>query len=269
MKAPGFFDVEECLAGLSKKGDVLEQLNRTIDFALFRPDLERAVPRSNGLGDEATEYFMRDRLTWKRFLGLGISDPVPDANTIWTFREHLTKANAIKGQQGESALRYSIALIARPVRATPVMTGLHLILGSRDHPLQRASRRCSNVATSHTRAEGAIRGANFQHPNQDGKPSEISPLNRPDDAAKQSGKPVPNLSSRTTPDHDHFNLKTKFDDPVDHERHPTLQETLDNLLEEISSLAPQFMKVERTGSWSTGTVETTSPLLTLPRHGAS
>lgn len=49
------------------------------------------------MGDEATEYFMRDRLTWKWFLGLGISDPVPDANTIWTFREHLTKANAIKG----------------------------------------------------------------------------------------------------------------------------------------------------------------------------
>ncbi|CDK99548.1 transposase (fragment) [Magnetospirillum gryphiswaldense MSR-1 v2] len=48
MKAPGFFDVEACLAGLSKKGDVLEHLNRTIDFARFRPDLERTVPRSNG-----------------------------------------------------------------------------------------------------------------------------------------------------------------------------------------------------------------------------
>lgn len=27
-----------------------------------------------------------------RFLGLGLSDPVPDANTIWTFREALTRA---------------------------------------------------------------------------------------------------------------------------------------------------------------------------------
>jgi len=51
----------------------------------------------NGLGDEATEYFMRDRLTWKRFLGLEIADTVPDANTIWTFREQLTKAGAIQG----------------------------------------------------------------------------------------------------------------------------------------------------------------------------
>jgi IS5 family transposase len=50
----------------------------------------------NGLGDEATEYFMRDRLTWKRFLGLEIADAVPDANTIWTFREHLTRIGAIQ-----------------------------------------------------------------------------------------------------------------------------------------------------------------------------
>src|SRR5918992_4045248 len=31
-----------------------------------------------------------------RFLGLGLGDPVPDANTIWTFREALTKAGAIE-----------------------------------------------------------------------------------------------------------------------------------------------------------------------------
>lgn len=121
MREVGFFDVVECLAGRSKKGDVLKQLNRTVDFELFRPDLERAVPRSNGarggrppfdhvlmlkvlilqamngLGDEATEYFMRDRLTWKRFLGLEIADAVPDANTIWMFREHLTRTEAIQG----------------------------------------------------------------------------------------------------------------------------------------------------------------------------
>src|SRR5687767_15721517 len=31
-----------------------------------------------------------------RFLGLGLGDPVPDANTIWTFREALTKAGAVE-----------------------------------------------------------------------------------------------------------------------------------------------------------------------------
>jgi IS5 family transposase len=32
-----------------------------------------------------------------RFLGLGLSDRVPDARTIWLFREKLTRAGAIKG----------------------------------------------------------------------------------------------------------------------------------------------------------------------------
>jgi transposase, IS5 family len=41
----GFFDVEERLAGLSKKGDDLERLAAVVDFELFRPELERAVPR--------------------------------------------------------------------------------------------------------------------------------------------------------------------------------------------------------------------------------
>jgi transposase, IS5 family len=39
----GFFDVEERLAGLSKKGDDLERLAAVVDFELFRSELERAV----------------------------------------------------------------------------------------------------------------------------------------------------------------------------------------------------------------------------------
>ena len=117
----GVFDVEDRLAGLSKKGDQLERLQAVVDFELFRPELERAVPRAdrskggrppfdhvlmfkvlilqtqNNLSDERTEFYLRDRLTWMRFLGLGLGDPVPDANTIWTFREALTKAGAIEG----------------------------------------------------------------------------------------------------------------------------------------------------------------------------
>jgi IS5 family transposase len=115
----GFFDLEERLALLSAKGDGLERLSAVIDFELFRPELERAVPRAdrskggrppfdhvlmfkvlilqtqNNLSDERTEFYLRDRLTWIRFLGLGLGDPVPDANTIWTFREALTEAGAL------------------------------------------------------------------------------------------------------------------------------------------------------------------------------
>jgi hypothetical protein len=30
-----------------------------------------------------------------RFLGVGLADPVPDANTIWTFQEALKRADAV------------------------------------------------------------------------------------------------------------------------------------------------------------------------------
>jgi Transposase domain (DUF772) len=112
----GFFDVDERLKELSAKGDALERLNAVVDFELFRADLERAVPRSDrskggrppfdhvlmfkalilqarhNLSDERTEYLIRDRLSFMRLLGLGLADTVPDANTIWTFREALTRA---------------------------------------------------------------------------------------------------------------------------------------------------------------------------------
>jgi hypothetical protein len=48
-----------------------------------------------------------------RFLGLGLADPVPDANTIWTFREALTRAT-IDGQPAIQVLfrAYEAALKA-------------------------------------------------------------------------------------------------------------------------------------------------------------
>ena len=42
------------------------------------------------LSDERTEFLINDRLSFMRFLGLGLSDRVPDAKTIWAFRERLT-----------------------------------------------------------------------------------------------------------------------------------------------------------------------------------
>ena len=43
--ARGFFDVDERLAELSTKGNDLERVNGLVDFELFRPALEAAVPR--------------------------------------------------------------------------------------------------------------------------------------------------------------------------------------------------------------------------------
>jgi Transposase domain (DUF772) len=44
----------------------------------------------------AVEYQIRDRLSFMRFLGLGLEDVVPDATTVWLFREALSKANLVK-----------------------------------------------------------------------------------------------------------------------------------------------------------------------------
>jgi IS5 family transposase len=117
---PGFFDLDERHRALSAAGDALERLARAVDFELFRPELEAALRRSDRtrggrppydavlmfkvlvlqtlytLSDDQTEYQLRDRLSFMRFVGLGLHDPVPDAKTIWLFREQLTRAGAIE-----------------------------------------------------------------------------------------------------------------------------------------------------------------------------
>jgi IS5 family transposase len=48
------------------------------------------------LADDAMEYMVRDRLSFMRFLGLAMTDKIPDAKTIWNYREQLTEAELIK-----------------------------------------------------------------------------------------------------------------------------------------------------------------------------
>ena len=48
MKQSGFFDVDERLARLSGLGDQLESFSRTVDFEVFRPDLEKSLAYSDG-----------------------------------------------------------------------------------------------------------------------------------------------------------------------------------------------------------------------------
>ncbi|HSM30419.1 MAG TPA: IS5 family transposase [Woeseiaceae bacterium] len=117
---PGFFDVDDRLKRLSDLGDQLEAFRMAVDFEIFRADLVSALEYTNGpqggrppfdpvmmfkilviqaannLSDERAEFLINDRLSFMRFLGLGLSDRVPDARTIWLFREKLTKAGVIK-----------------------------------------------------------------------------------------------------------------------------------------------------------------------------
>lgn len=39
----GFWDVEDRLRALSRRGDPLERLQATVDFEMFRPELSRAM----------------------------------------------------------------------------------------------------------------------------------------------------------------------------------------------------------------------------------
>lgn len=120
MKQAGFSDVEERLAWLSGLGDQPEAFSRVVDFDVFRCDLERYLAYSDGskgggppfdpvlifkilviqtlnnLSDERTEYLINDRLSFMRFLGLELSERVPNAKTIWLFHERLTQAEAIR-----------------------------------------------------------------------------------------------------------------------------------------------------------------------------
>ena len=48
------------------------------------------------LSDERCEYLIKDRLSFMRFLGLGLGDVVPDVNTMWNFREAVKRSGAIE-----------------------------------------------------------------------------------------------------------------------------------------------------------------------------
>ena len=49
------------------------------------------LQKYHGLSDEATEVQIKDRLSFMSFLGLRLGDEVPDANTIWDFKELIEK----------------------------------------------------------------------------------------------------------------------------------------------------------------------------------
>jgi len=51
------------------------------------------LQRYYNISDDKMEFAIQDRLSFMRFLGLTLSDKVPDAKTIWLFKENLTQKN--------------------------------------------------------------------------------------------------------------------------------------------------------------------------------
>ena len=120
MKQAGFFDVSERRKKLVKTRDFLARVNRFVGWEAFRPELDKALARKArdkggrppfdavlmfkilvlqalyNLSDEQTEYQILDRLSFMKFLGLELHDDVPDARTIWLFRETLIAAAAVE-----------------------------------------------------------------------------------------------------------------------------------------------------------------------------
>ena len=119
----GFFDHSKRYTGLDAKNEPLAKIDEVVPWEDFRGCLDAVWRRSDkarksragrkpwGRGgdvqddhseralqsvDDQVEHQIRDRLSFMRFLGLGLEDRVPDAKTVWLYREQLTQAGVIE-----------------------------------------------------------------------------------------------------------------------------------------------------------------------------
>ena len=130
MKQKELFSEEFCLRRLSEFGDNLKKLD-FIDWEMFRPQIEKALAakktkvekqskekskeekhaggrpaldcimmfkilvleRYYNMSDDQAEFQITDRMSFRRFLGLNLDDKIPDAKTIWKFRDDLSMKN--------------------------------------------------------------------------------------------------------------------------------------------------------------------------------
>ena len=107
-------------AKLSEHGDPLERLEAVIDWKIFNSLIQKAFRRERkspagrkpynrlmmfkvlvlqalyNLADGQTEYQIRDRLSFIRFLKLELTDDVPDEKTIWSYREVLSHGGVLE-----------------------------------------------------------------------------------------------------------------------------------------------------------------------------
>lgn len=113
----GFFDFEGRVRVVDECGNPLVVLG-VVDWGVFGSVLDFVRPVNTGVGrpafdnllmfkilvlqslynlsDDQVEFQIKDRISFTNFLGLGLGDTVPDAKTIWKFKECLTDAGVIK-----------------------------------------------------------------------------------------------------------------------------------------------------------------------------
>src|SRR3954453_23767214 len=118
----GFFDLDARYRGLEAKKDPLVVLNAVVPWEAFRaqgsvcwrkPEEERKSAAGRkpwdaivifktlvlqalyNRSDDQLEDQIRDRLSFMRFLGLSLAERVPDATTVWRYREKLAQAGLV------------------------------------------------------------------------------------------------------------------------------------------------------------------------------
>jgi|TARA_R110002020_G_C16227069_1_gene768067 IS5 family transposase len=123
MTQMGFFDLSDRYASLDAKKDPLVEIDAVVPWEEFRsildevwrkPDAERksragrkpmdtvlmfktlVLSALYNLSDDQIEYQVRDRLSFMRFLGLSLADRVPDAKTVWLYRDALAQAGKVE-----------------------------------------------------------------------------------------------------------------------------------------------------------------------------
>ena len=113
----GLFDKENTLQELLKSGNLLPKLKEIIDFERFRDILEPVfenterknnagrkpidpvfmfkvlfLQRLYGMSDAQIEYHIKDRTSFRDFLGIQSVDDVPDGKTVWKYKDALAQS---------------------------------------------------------------------------------------------------------------------------------------------------------------------------------
>ena len=117
---PGFFDVENRIEKIKEYNSPLLRLAEYIDFNFFRNELEKYFRKGKdyskggrppydyvlmfkiliiqhfyNISDDQTEFCINDRFSFMQFLNLQLGQRIPDAKTIWHFKNELSREDMI------------------------------------------------------------------------------------------------------------------------------------------------------------------------------
>jgi len=116
----GFFDVDNRIEKIKEYNSPLLRLAEYIDFNFFRDELEKYFRKGKNyskggrppydyvlmfkilvlqhfynISDDQTEFCINDRFSFMQFLNLQLGQRVPDAKTIWHFKNELSREGMI------------------------------------------------------------------------------------------------------------------------------------------------------------------------------